>query len=93
MCCKQASSSGRPCGALRRRLLVLRPGDFVASKTDPEHAREKIGQNAKCDRGADAQPEEEGWALIRLWEHHQGMEEGAQLVRDTVLDRCRSKSA
>jgi DNA mismatch endonuclease (patch repair protein) len=45
------------------------PEHFVPPKTNPEYWNEKIGRNMRRDRDTDTRLAEEGWLVLRFWEH------------------------
>jgi DNA mismatch endonuclease (patch repair protein) len=62
------------------------PQHFVPPKTNPDYWREKIGRNMQRDRDTDARLAEEGWLVLRFWEH-QPPKDCAEVVSSTVLER------
>lgn len=45
------------------------PDHFVPPKTNPEYWDKKIGGNIRRDRDVDEQLVQEGWLVMRFWEH------------------------
>jgi DNA mismatch endonuclease (patch repair protein) len=64
------------------------PEHFVPPKTNPGYWREKIGRNVQRDRDTDARLAEEGWLVLRFWEHQEPAE-CAEEVRSAVSARKR----
>lgn len=62
------------------------PEHFVPPKTNPGYWDGKIGGNIRRDRDTDARLAEEGWLVLRFWEH-QPPEECARAVIDAVTAR------
>jgi DNA mismatch endonuclease (patch repair protein) len=59
---------------------------FKPPHTNTEFWSSKIEGNRLRDRETDALLEENGWAVIRIWEHEDA-EAAARLVRATVLGK------
>ncbi|WP_071655715.1 very short patch repair endonuclease [Mangrovactinospora gilvigrisea] len=62
------------------------PDHFVQPKTNPEYWENKIGGNIRRDRETDQRLTDEGWLVLRFWEH-QPAEECAAIVEDAVRTR------
>lgn len=62
------------------------PEHFVPPKTNPGYWREKIGGNMQRDRDTDNRLADEGWLVLRFWEH-QAAEDCAAAVAAAVLRR------
>lgn len=45
------------------------PEHFTVSKTNPTYWAEKVEVNRRRDRDTDAELQERGWRVIRIWEH------------------------
>lgn len=66
------------------------PEHFVPPKTNPDYWREKIGKNMARDRDTDKRLEEEGWLVLRFWEHEDA-QACARSVCDSVNERRRKR--
>lgn len=62
------------------------PDHFVPPKTNPGYWEDKIGGNVQRDRDTDARLTQEGWLVLRFWEH-QDPAECAQAVCAAVSAR------
>lgn len=65
------------------------PEHFVPPKTNPEYWNKKIEGNMRRDRETDERLEQEGWLVLRFWEH-QDPEACAEAVCTAVLERKES---
>lgn len=59
------------------------PEHYTAPKTNTGYWAEKVHANRRRDRDTDARLEEQGWTVMRFWEH-QDPREAAHLVRNEV---------
>ncbi|GAA1082841.1 very short patch repair endonuclease [Kitasatospora arboriphila] len=56
------------------------PEHFVPPKTNPAYWESKIGGNVTRDRDTDERLAEEGWLVLRFWEHQPPAECAAAVV-------------
>jgi DNA mismatch endonuclease, patch repair protein len=68
------------------------PDHFVMPKTNRPYWEDKIGRNVQRDRHTDDRLAEEGWLVLRFWEHL-SPEECACTVIETVAARRRETAA
>ena len=64
------------------------PEHGTSPKSNATWWREKIGANIQRDRRTDRQLTEEGWRVVRVWEH-ESVEVGVGIIED-VLERARA---
>lgn len=62
------------------------PDHFVPPKTNPEYWQKKIGGNVQRDRDTDARLAQEGWLVLRFWEH-EAPDACAEAVYAAVVSR------
>lgn len=62
------------------------PTHYVPPKTNPEYWSGKIIENMKRDRDTDRRMADEGWLVLRFWEH-----EDPQVVANAVLKAVRER--
>ena len=80
---------------LRSRVAVFVDGCFwhrcpehgTSPQTNREWWRKKLDTNVSRDRAADSALVEEGWKVIRIWEHENVMR-SADLIEETVRKRA-----
>ncbi|WP_329208660.1 very short patch repair endonuclease [Streptomyces sp. NBC_00683] len=62
------------------------PDHFVMPKTNRPYWEDKIGRNVQRDRDTDQRLADEGWLVLRFWEHLD-----PEACADTVIDAVKSR--
>ncbi|MEV6791637.1 very short patch repair endonuclease [Streptomyces sp. NPDC051320] len=65
------------------------PEHYVPPKTNPGYWSGKVAGNMARDRDTDQRLAEEGWTVLRFWEH-ESPEECSRTILRVVLDRRKS---
>jgi DNA mismatch endonuclease (patch repair protein) len=56
------------------------PEHFIPPRTNPDYWREKIERNSLRDRDTDAQLEQRGWKVLRVWEHEAALDAAGRVA-------------
>lgn len=64
---------------------------YVAPKSNTTYWSEKLAGNVSRDRATDVALEEQGWTVLRYWEHVRPEDAAAEIIRAVRLASCPSR--